>query len=210
MKIGTLIGLHNKVVQDEQSTMNYNDTDYHTPSWNKNLNLKEAVETSCVWYFRQIMNEVGEEKVKKELQELGYGNADTSEWNGSGINSIADLNGFWLDSTLRITPMEQVQVLARIFKGQTIYSEEEINILRNVMLKDSVGDYTILGKTGTNQNKEGWYAGIAECKEKKYSFAVYISSEDTKNTASGKVAREIVKEIFSKQTFCYGKMEKRD
>lgn len=66
--VATLIGLRNGVIQDENSTMSYNGTDYGVEAWNRNLNLKEAMASSCVWYFRQLIDAVGEE-VHNELRE---------------------------------------------------------------------------------------------------------------------------------------------
>ena len=76
--ISTLIGLHNNIIKDETSTLNYNGTQYPNPEWNENLTLQKAFQTSCIWYFHQIINSVGEEEVKKELSELEYGNCDVS------------------------------------------------------------------------------------------------------------------------------------
>ena len=44
--------------------MNYNGTQYPNLEWNKNLTLKEAFQTSCIWYFRQVINAVGKMKFK--------------------------------------------------------------------------------------------------------------------------------------------------
>jgi bla regulator protein BlaR1 len=49
---------------------------------------------------------------------------DTSEWDGRGINSFPELNGFWLESMLKISPIEQVNVLAEIFDGKTDFSKQ--------------------------------------------------------------------------------------
>lgn len=67
--ISTLTRLHNDIIKVEISTMNYNGTRYQNPEWNENLTLQKAFQTSCIWYFHQIINSVGEE-VKKELSEL--------------------------------------------------------------------------------------------------------------------------------------------
>ena len=86
--ISTLIGLHNNIIKDETSTLNYNGTQYPNSEWNENLTLQKAFQTSCIWYFHQIINSVGEEEVKKELSELDYGNCDVSAREGSDIVNI--------------------------------------------------------------------------------------------------------------------------
>ncbi len=57
---------------------------------------------------------------------MDYGNKDISEWEGSNINPYEELNGFWLNSSLKISPLQQVKVLKKIFDGQSIYSSQEI------------------------------------------------------------------------------------
>lgn len=196
--ISALMGLHNGVIESENANMNYDNTIYPIESWNANLTLVEAMQTSCVWYFRQVIDKVGVGKVKEELNALEYGNCDVSEWDGSGINPMDDLNGFWLGSSLSISPMEQVKVIKKIFDGDSVYTQEEIDILKNIMLYDKVNDYSIYGKTGTNQNEEGWYVGVVEGAENKYCFAIYITSQDPTSNATGAVAREIAKSIFER------------
>jgi len=96
-----------------------NGTTYPTDAWNNNLTLNEAFKTSCIWYFRQIVDMVGMNEVQRELEDLEYGNCDISEWNGSKINLMDSLNGFWLGSSLKISTIEQVQVMKKIFGGDT-------------------------------------------------------------------------------------------
>lgn len=194
--VSTLLGLHNCVIMDENSKMNYDETIYPIEIWNDNLTLDEAFETSCIWYFKQVIDAVGMNKTQLELNNLQYGNCDVSEWNGSGINPMKELNGFWLGSSLKISPMEQVQVMKKIFGNDSIYNETKISILQNVMLCDEVNDYLIYGKTGTNRSEEGWYVGMAENEQKKYCFAIYLSSQEPTHIATGDMAHEIVKCIF--------------
>ena len=78
--VSTLIGLKNGVIIDENSKMNYDGEIYPTDAWNENLSLSEAFRTSCIWYFRQVVDRVGMNEVQKELVELEYGNCDVSEW----------------------------------------------------------------------------------------------------------------------------------
>ena len=194
--ISTLIGLHNGVIMDENSKMNYDGTIYPTELWNSNLSLDEAFKTSCIWYFRQIIDAVEMNEVQIELDNLEYGNCDVSEWSGSNINPMDELNGFWLGSSLKISPMEQAQVMKKIFGSDSIYTENEISILQDVMFYDEVNGYLIYGKTGTNRNEEGWYVGFAEKEQQKFCFAVYITGKEPTRVATGNEAREIIKSIF--------------
>lgn len=197
--VSTLIGLSSGVLTDENSHMQYNGTVYSFDSWNANLTLKEAFQYSCVWYFRQVIDAVGKDKVEKELKALDYGNCDVSEWEGSNENAKKDVNGFWLDSSLKISPMEQVQVLEKIFEGKTTFTQDNIDILKEIMLFDEVSSYKLYGKTGTGRNGEAWYAGVAEKEGKREYFAVYLDDEQNKDVISGKYAREIIKKIYSEK-----------
>lgn len=194
--ISALSGLKNHVVEDETSAMNYSGVSYPISAWNKDLTLREAFQTSCVWYFRQVVDAVGEDELRKELESLEYGNGDVSEWEGSGVNGLPELNGFWLDSSLKISPAEQVQVLARIFEGQSVYGEKEIAVLKNMMLADDNGTRKIYGKTGSGQNGRAWFVGFAEENGHREYFAVYLDDENHKEQVSGEKAKEIAIDIF--------------
>lgn len=193
--IAALVGLHNNIIKDETSTMNYNGTQYRNSQWNGNLTLEKAFQTSCVWYFYQIINSVGEETVKKELGELKYGNCDVSEWEGSRINPYEELNGFWLGSSLKISPYEQVEVLSKIFEGKSFYDDESIEILKKIMLIQDNEEKKIYGKTGSRSNGEAWFIGFAEKGKQRQYFAVYLNDSLQKEEVSSSVAKEIALKI---------------
>ncbi len=192
--ISTLEGLECGAVTSETSTMNYNGNTYPIESWNANLNLKEAFQNSCVWYYRQLIDKIGEETMKKGLEEIGYGNCDISEWNGSGLASTKDTNGFWLGSSLKISPLEAVNVTSKIFEGKSKYSKKNISILKNIMESDVKSIY---GKTGTGIDNSAWYTGFYEKENNKIYFALHLQSGGgTKIT--GADARKIVVSIIQK------------
>lgn len=193
--ISTLAGLNNGVIQTEQSTMNYSGEKYPSSEWNDDLSLEKAFQTSCIWYFRQIIDEVGHDEIQSELISLEYGNCDISEWDGSDINPMPDLNGFWLGSSLKISPLEQVQVLKKIFEGESIYSAEHVVTLKEIM-SVSEGTRKIYGKTGSGPDGEAWFVGFAEENDTKKYFAVYLNDNTQPDKAAGSVAKEIALSIL--------------
>lgn len=103
--ISTLIGLHNQAVTSKDSKMGYEGAVYPVDAWNADLSLTEAFQYSCIWYYRKVIDAVGQKTVQMELDKLAYGNCDISEWEGSSINPYPELNGFWLASSLMISPI---------------------------------------------------------------------------------------------------------
>lgn len=191
--VSTLIGLQNKIIEDQDSTMHYNNIKYPVETWNQNLTLKDAFQSSCIWFFKQVIDAVGQNEVKAEIDQLSYGNCDVSEWNGSNVNLFDDLNGFWLNSSLKISPFEQVQLLTKIFEGHTFYSNEYIEILKNLMKDDH--NQQIYGKTGAGPNGIAWFIGFLEQKHKKIYIAVYLD-DNTRNYISGSLAKDIAFKIL--------------
>lgn len=193
--IAALAGLENGVIKDKTSTMNYNNFQYDVSEWNDNLSLEDAFKTSCIWYFRQVIDDIGADKMSEILNTLKYGNCDISEWNGSGVNPQEELNGFWLQSSLKISPLEQVQVLFKIFAGNTDFKGESINILKEIMLVDECGNQKIYGKTGTGSDGKAWFVGFTEENTTKKFFAIYLDDEAQKEKVSRVTAKEIALKI---------------
>lgn len=194
--VSALLGLQNGVIVDESSTMGYDGTDYGNSEWNGDLTLEEAFQKSCIWYFREVIDSIGDDKIQQELNELQYGNSDISEWNGSNINPMEKLNGFWLDSSLKISPLEQVKVLEKIFEGQSNYDSGNIEILKRIMLVDENDTQKIYGKTGTSGNGKAWFVGFSESNEERKYFAIYLDDIEQKEQVSGNKAKEIALEIL--------------
>lgn len=194
--ISALSGLQNGIIAGELSVMGYDGTDYGNPEWNADLTLEQAFQKSCVWYFRKVIDEVGNDEMQKELDALQYGNCDISEWNGSDINPMPALNGFWLASSLKISPLEQVKVLAKIFEGQSGYNSEYIKIIKRIMLTDEDDTQKIYGKTGSSGKGEAWFVGFAEAAGERKYFAVYLNDQKQKEQISGNKAKEIAQEIL--------------
>lgn len=193
--VATLEGLKSGVITSESSTMNYSGDTYPFDSWNKNLNLKEAFQSSCVWYFRQVIDSVGQQTMSNDLINLNYGNCDVSQWEGSNINAQKELNGFWLDSSLKISPVESVNVLSNIFEGKTDYSQKDIDILKSIMKSETQGVY---GKTGTGKDGTAWYTGFYEDDGNRTYFSILLHDQAKTNIA-GADAKNIAIDIITNE-----------
>ncbi|GAA0795265.1 hypothetical protein GCM10008910_13810 [Faecalicatena orotica] len=194
--VSALSGLQNGVIVDESSTMGYDGTDYGNLEWNGDLTLKEAFQKSCIWYFREVIDSVGKSELQEEINNLQYGNCDISEWDGSNINPMKNLNGFWLDSSLKISPLEQVKVLEKIFEGQSNYDSSNVEILKSIMLLDESDTQKIYGKTGTGANGEAWFVGFSELSGERKYFAIYLEDSTQREQISGEKAKEIALQIM--------------
>ncbi|WP_337934895.1 penicillin-binding transpeptidase domain-containing protein [Jutongia sp.] len=193
--ISALIGIHNQVVTSEDSKMGYDGMNYPVDAWNADLRLEDAFRSSCIWYFRKVIEEVGQETIQEELNKLDYGNCDISEWSGSGVNSFPELNGFWIESSLLISPIEQVEVLHKIMERETIYTESEIEILKSIMLLEASDSKKIYGKTGTGTDGTAWFIGFVEKENTNIYFAIYLD-DNSSNEISGTKAQEIAFNIL--------------
>ena len=196
--ISSLIALENGIIETENSTKTWSGEIFWNEDWNKDIDFQEAFRTSCVWYFRQVIDDIGEDLMQKELDKLQYGNCDISDWEGrlNTNNSNRALTGFWIESSLMISPKEQVEVMEHIFGKESNYSEETQNTLKQVMLLSEVDstDISIYGKTGMGKVDgivvDAWFTGVAESKTGDVYFCVRLGRTDGMNVSST-LAKEI-------------------
>ncbi|MDE6701721.1 MAG: class D beta-lactamase, partial [Acetatifactor sp.] len=202
--ISSILSLENGIIEPDNSVRTWSGEIFWNEEWNKDIDFSDAFHASCVWYFREVIDEIGKDMMSEGLNRLQYGNCDISDWEGrlNTNNSNPALTGFWLESSLLISPKEQVEVMERIFGDNTDYSEETLNQLKQVMLlsEQNEADILIYGKTGMGKANgivvDSWFAGFAEKDDKRLYFCVYLGETDDENVSSAK-AREIAVKLLS-------------
>lgn len=201
--ISSAIALEYGIIDPDNSVRPWSGEIFWNEDWNRDINFQDAFRTSCVWYFRQVVDEIGADLMETELNRLQYGNCDISDWEGT-LNTNTDnraMTGFWIESSLMISPKEQVEVMKRIFGEHSVYSEETQNQLKQVMLlsDQSTAERSIYGKTGLGANQEmavdAWFTGFADVNGTRKYFCVYLGQTDGVEVSSTK-AREIALTIL--------------
>ena len=202
--ISSLVALEHGIIDPEDSVRTWNGETYWNEEWNRNIDFSDAFHASCVWYFREVIDDIGEELMQEELNRLSYGNCDISDWNGhlNTNNSNPALTGFWIESSLLISPMEQAEVMERIFGEHTVCSEETHHQLEQVMRladQEKTG-LSVYGKTGMGKTDgavvDAWFTGFADDADRRIYFCVYMGKTDNQKVSSAR-ARETAVKIIS-------------
>lgn len=202
--VSSLIGIKNGVIDPEHSIRKWSGETFWNENWNRDIDFYDAFRASCVWYFREVIDEIGKDTMQEELNALRYGNCDISDWEGNlnTNNSNPALTGFWIESSLLISPREQTEVMERIFGDNRNDSEEWKDLLKQVMLLPDQNEsgLSIYGKTGMGKSYgivvDAWFSGFADSPEKRIFFCVYLGETEHKDVSSIK-AREIASGIVS-------------
>lgn len=205
--ISSLTALEEGIIEPERSTRTWSGEMFWNQDWNHDINFEQAFHTSCVWYFREVIDEIGKERMQTSVNKLQYGNLDISDWEGrlNTNNSNPALTGFWIESSLKISPKEQAEVMERIFGERSEYSEETLKQLMRVMLlpEKSATEWKIYGKTGLGKAKgvvvDSWFSGFADkdadINDKRIYFCVYLGETADREVSSAK-AKEIAIRII--------------
>ena len=202
--ISSLTALEQGILDPEDSTRTWSGEVFWNEDWNRDIDFSEAFRTSCVWYYRQLIDDIGQDRMQEELEKLQYGNCDISDWEGrlNTNNNNRVLTGFWLESSLLISPKEQTEVMERIFGENSEYSEETQNDLKQVMLvtEQEQTDILLYGKTGMGKAEgivvDAWFTGFAETTEGNLYFCVRLGRTDGMNVSSP-LAKEIAIKLVS-------------
>ncbi len=200
--VSSLMGLESGVIPAGDSVRTWSGERFWNEDWNRDIGFEEAFRTSCIWYFREVIDELGPEAVQRELEWLEYGNCDISDWEGfiNTNNGKMALRGFWVESSLKISAMEQVRVMERIFGENSQYQVQTLEQLAEVM--ELTGreetELTIYGKTGMGKvdgiTVDSWYTGFAGMPEGRVYFSVYLGQTDGMEVSSMR-AREIAVQV---------------
>ena len=183
-----LFGLEEGVITPEDSFIAWNGKNYPFETWNSDQTLQSAMTSSVNWYFQAIDEQLASTNIRNYIQQIGYGNENVSD----------RLSTYWLESSLKISPVEQVKLLTKLQNNSLGFSSENINAVKDAICLSSSDAGTFYGKTGTGrvdgQDVNGWFIGYIETADNTYFFATNIGAD---SDATGGNATEITMSILS-------------
>ena len=175
----SLIALETGVIENDVSVLTWDGIARDYADWNRDLNIRRAFSVSAVWFYQVLARRVGHERMQDWVTHIGYGNQT--------IGHAEDIDTFWLNGDLRITPQEQIQFLQRLYSNDLPFSEGTIATVKDIMVVEQTPDYTIRAKTGWAIVAEvGWYVGYVEQNENVYFFATNIGIQDESDLGARK------------------------
>ncbi|MEK3856273.1 BlaR1 family beta-lactam sensor/signal transducer [Cytobacillus sp. FSL H8-0458] len=185
-----LLGLESGTITVENSSAKWNGLKYPIESWNADQDLTSAMKNSVTWYFQMLDQQVQPGTIQTFLDRIRYGNRDLS----GGIDE------YWLESSLKISPVEQVQLLKRFYANQFGFKEKNIQTVKDSIKLERKEGALLSGKTGTGtvngKNINGWFIGYVESGQDTYFFATNIQNEANSN---GSRAAEITLSILKQK-----------
>ena len=183
-----LFGLEEGVITPEDSFIAWNGENYPFEAWNADQTLQSAMSSSVNWYFQSVDEQLGTTSVYVYIKEIGYGNKNMS----------GDFSTYWMESSLKISPIEQVELLTQLQNNNFGFAPENINAVKDSICLSSSDAGTFYGKTGTGrvdgQDVNGWFIGYIETADNTYFFATNIGAD---SDATGGNATEITMSILS-------------
>lgn len=193
--VNLLIALETKVIKDENDIVKWpGQTDTvkygYRPDIYHDMSVKEAFKVSAGWVFVELAKKIGKEKYKEYLSLAKYGNLNLSH---------AD-DDFWNFGAFKISPINQVDFLRRLYNEELPFSKENQQIVKNVMVTEQTDSYIIHSKTGWTKENDintGWWVGYIERNNKAYFFATRLLQDRKLNLSNfGNCRKDITRAIF--------------
>lgn len=171
------------------------------PKWNQNQTPKTWLQYSVVWVSQQLTTQLGMANIKDYLKEFNYGNQDFS--GDPGKNN--GLTHAWLDSSLKISPEEQLTFLQNLIEGTLPVSPEaKSNTIANMYLGTTTKGWKLYGKTGSGfddvtQMPLGWFEGFIKKGSETYIFVLDFVDTATLTSSyqAGSKAQIMVQQILT-------------
>lgn len=167
-------------------------------NWTQTTDPERWLKYSVVWYSQQITKALGQDTLERYARAFQYGTADFS--GDAGKNN--GLERAWIESSLKISPKEQVAFLSGLVNHTLPVRKDAISktqaIVEAVHLENG---WTLHGKTGSayprnadgsfnRAHARGWFVGWAQKDGKILVFARLNQDEKRTKPSSGLRARQ--------------------
>jgi len=174
----SLIALETGVVQDaDHPVFKWDGVKREVEAWNKDHTLRSGFRVSAVWMFQEIARQITPTRMRVYISQFGYGNG----------NIGGNEDSFWLDGKLRISALQEVEFLERFYIGKLPVNPKSMEIVKDIMFLEKIGNATLRGKTGwipSGDDKIGWFVGWVERGDDAYLFALNLDPNEEKHVAA--------------------------
>ena len=181
----SLFALDAGAVRDEFQVFPWDGVNHEFPGHNQNQTLRSAMRYSAVWVFELFAKQIGKQKAREYLRKAQYGNADPS-----------GAEPYWLEGSLRISPLEQIAFLRRLYRNRLPFKLEHQLLVKDTMINEAGREWILRAKTGWT-GKQGWWVGWVEWPNGPVFFALHIDTpkrgEDLPKREA--ITREILREL---------------
>ena len=163
----SLIALEMGAVQDENEIIPYGGRPQPIKRWERDMSMRDAIRISNVPIYQELARRIGKEQYRKWLTKLNYGNGRIGN----------NVEAFWLRGPLAISPIEQVQLLARLARRDLPASKRSQSIVADIMSLESKAGARLYGKTGWSTAAApgiGWFVGWVERGSHIFAFALTL------------------------------------
>jgi beta-lactamase class D len=158
--------------------------DWGGAAWRQPTDPTRWIQYSVVWFSQQVAQALGQDRFQRYATAFGYGNADVSGEPGKH-NGVM---GAWIDSSLRISPLEQVAFVRKLVDRTLPVSAHAYDMTARITdLGTLPSGWHVHGKTGTGSpgsdgafdpaHAYGWFVGWATNGPRTLVFANLIQDE---------------------------------
>ena len=202
--VNALIGLQTGRITDDSMVIAW-DGKPRREAWDKDLTMYEAFRVSSVPYFQEVARRIGKDTMQRWLTSIGYGlRSDTQK-----VMITSDIDTFWLDNSLRITPDQQLGLVKQLYFNQLPgFFNINQEMVKRAMLFESNANYRLGYKTGwgiSNGRNIGWMVGWIEENNHPYFFVLNLESPD-RDADIAAIRMNILKGILKELGFFEGRM----
>lgn len=175
----SLVALETGVIPNDVAVLTWDGIQREFPTWNQDTNIRQAFRNSTVWFYQVLARKLGHEQMKKFIQQIGYGNRQ--------IGTPEQIDRFWLEGPLQITPKQQIEFLQRLHRQELPFSRRTLDLVQDLMIYERTPDYILRGKTGWAARLTpniGWFVGYLEQNNNVYFFATNIDIRNNDDLAA--------------------------
>ncbi len=193
------------ILKDENEMLKWDGIQRNkVPEWNKDHNARTWMSHSVVWFSQRLTPKLGEKRFKKYLKDFKYGNQDISH----GITDAWLVSPSGPESSLRISPYEQVEFLKALWKDELPVSKRAMELTRKITYRETTpSGFVLSGKTGSNSYDNegrvqlGWFISHLQRGNEEYIAVVQFSDLVPQKTGTfgGPRAKEMLKEFLLRE-----------
>jgi beta-lactamase class D len=175
----SLIALETGVIRSDVDVLTWDGIERDLPQWNQDLNLRQAFKYSAVWFYQVLARRIGHQRMRDFVSKIEYGNQN--------IGAKEDIDKFWLEGKLRITPRQQIDFLRRLQQNDLPFAQKNIDIVKDIAIAEQTPSYILRAKTGwatATTPQVGWYVGYLEQNDNVYFFATNLEIAESEDLAA--------------------------